>query len=50
MEVGPKLCLLVMTKKSIFMTVLFKCLESEASGNPLEQFQGTATVLCDFLV
>lgn len=28
MEVGPKLCLLEMTKKFIFMTVLFKCLHS----------------------
>lgn len=30
MEVGPKLYLLEMTKRSIFMTVLFKCLDLSA--------------------
>lgn len=34
-EVGPKLCLLVMTKKFIFMTVQFKCLDLDASVNVL---------------
>lgn len=47
MEVGPKLCLLVMTKKFIFMTVQFKGLYSDAAVN---LFHGTATVLCNFSV
>lgn len=35
MEVGPKLCLLVMTKKFIFMTAQFKCLDSADSSMKL---------------
>lgn len=50
MEVGPKLCLLVMTKKFIFMTARFKCLDSDDSCMKLVAVQGTATILCHFLV
>lgn len=39
MEVGPKLCPLVMTKKFIFMTVQFKCLDSDASVNSCGSFK-----------
>lgn len=33
MEAGPKLCLLEMTKKFTFMTVQFRCLDSDPLVN-----------------
>lgn len=38
MKVGPKLCLLEMTKKSIFMIVQFKCLVSDPLDNSWGSF------------
>lgn len=38
MEVGPKLYLLEMTKKFIFMTVQFKCLNSDPLVNSSATF------------
>lgn len=38
MEAGPKLCLLEMTKKFTFMTVQFRCLDSDPLVNSCGRF------------